>query len=269
MTRRGRSGLLAIAVLALATTAGCSGSSSSYQGPPAADAALQAAFHRAVEAVDLPAGMTADPTMTACGGFATRCARTGESPRQVVTAFSALVTEAGGPSRPITCGTESTQPLYPAPSGGAVGCVMRVTHGQAVLDVRAWNGFALTPEPRTCGPDPSPGLHSNRCLGSRRHDPDTRTTADASHPAAADRHGADRLPVVLGRPRVRRACRARLHLRQAVRPARLWAGPRHPRFCDAPAARRVRDHASSLLARIRCFSWVHLPDHGPGPADHR
>ena len=100
---------------------------------------------RQVREFTWPAGLSDDPTLTACGGFGTRCARGDVGPEAALRATATALADAGVRLGPVRCGAEAETSVWlsvPGPSD----CTAEASAGGYSVHALATE-YARTPYP--------------------------------------------------------------------------------------------------------------------------
>ena len=100
---------------------------------------------RQVREFSWPAGLNDDPTLTACGGFATRCARADVGPEAALRATATALADAGLRLGPVRCGPEAETSIWLSVPGVS-DCTAEASAGGYSVHALATE-YARTPSP--------------------------------------------------------------------------------------------------------------------------
>ena len=100
---------------------------------------------RQVREFSWPAGLNDDPTLTACGGFATRCARADIGPEAALRATTTALADAGLRLGPVRCGPEAETSIW-LRVPGLSDCTAEASAGGYSVHALATE-YARTPSP--------------------------------------------------------------------------------------------------------------------------
>ena len=103
------------------------------------------AAERHIQEFAWPAGLNDDPTLTACGGFATRCARADVGPEAALRATATALADAGLRLGPVRCGPEAETSIWLSVPGLS-DCTAEASAGGYSVHAFATE-YARTPSP--------------------------------------------------------------------------------------------------------------------------